>query len=408
MTFRAARSKNWLRLAIIGCVLIAVFVYWRKLPASGAPPKPQLAPKWTLTVSGHVVAPTALSDDGTLYAATEDGWLYAIGAGGRMLWKHEIGPTVAAPVLGDDGTVYVTNKRQQVYAISPDGTEKWLAGGGPYANKNSVWRAGALDGVFFYTSWRGAARAFSVTSGNVKWNGDDGVASGGTASISPSGTVLYPGNGRIDAVDYLGKNVWRYPAMGTPYVEAVMHNQGRAPDGGFWLDSPMAVNSDGTIYAAAGHERLAALNANGTLKWEFIARGSGRCVESPVIAADGTVYFGCEDGTLFALNPDGTKKWTVQTGSNFTAGPLLADDGTIFLANQSGILLVSSQGRLLSRVSHGPLAVSSMTLGPDGTLYIGYQTGTIEAYSMSHGGLMRSAWPKFQHDSRNTGRAAAQ
>lgn len=408
MPFRPPRSKNGLRLGILACVLIAAFVYWRKLPTSRALTNAQLAPKWTFTQNGHIVAPIALSDDGTIYAATEDGWLYAIGAGGRMLWKHEIGPTVAAPVVGDDGTVYVSNKLQQIYAINSDGSEKWRAGGGSYANKNSVWRGGALDGVFIYTSWRGAVRAFSVTSGKVQWEGDDTLAPGGTVSISPSGTVLYPGNGRLDAVDYLGRNAWRYPAIATPYVEAVRQNRGRPPDGGFWLDSPMAVNSDGTIYAAAGHERLAALNANGMLKWEFIARGSGRCIESPVIAVDGTVYFACEDGTLYALNPDGTKKWTVQTGSNFSAGPLLADDGTIFLANQTGMLLVSPEGRLLSRISRETQAVSSMTLGTDGTLYVGYEAGTIDAYSLSHGGLMRSTWPKFQHDSRNTGRAPTQ
>lgn len=400
---RNNRMLSWVVIAIM--VLMAAVVYWHKLPGSGVFSKPQFTPKWTFTVNGHIVAPIALSDDGIVYAATEDGWLYAVGAGGRTLWKHQIGPTVAAPVVGEDGIVYVTNKQQQVYAINPDGSEKWRSGGGPYANRNSVWRGGALDSVFYYTPWRGAVRAFSLTSGNVQWDADDGFAWSGVTAISPGGTVLYPGSGRINAVDYLGKNVWRYPALATPYFEAVRDNRGRPPDGGLWLESPIAVNSDGTIYATADYERLIALKPDGTLKWEFMARGSGRCTESPVIAGDGTVYFGGGDGTLYALNPDGTKKWTLPTGSNISAAPLLADDGTIFIANQTGTLLVSPEGRLLNRIPRGSLAVSSFAMGSDGTLYVAYGMGMIDAYSMTHGGLMRSAWPKLQHDSRNTGHA---
>lgn len=404
------RNKPLIFVVVAVMALMIAGVLWYRLARQGTA-KQQVEAKWTLALNSQITAPIALADDGTLMAATEDGWLYAISPGGRVAWRFQIGPTVGAPSVGEDGTVYVENKEQQVFAIAADGAQKWTTAGRRGARRNlhgdSVWRAGALDGVFYYTFAGDAVQAFSVSTGAAQWAADDGFQMAGAVAVSPSGSVLYPGNGRVDAVDFLGKSVWRYPALGTPYFEAVRANRGRPPDGGLWLDSPIAVNSDGTMYATAELERFVALNPDGSLKWEFMARGSGRSIQSPVIARDGTIFFACSDGTLYAINPDGTKKWAVPTGSSIAVSPILADDGTILLANQSGVLMVSPEGKLSRLSSTNVLLVSSLALGPDGTLYVAYKPGGIKAFRMPHGGLMKSAWPKFQHDLRNTGRAAS-
>src|SRR5579863_5841057 len=90
-----------------------------------------IAEKWRFTQSGPISAALALGDDGTVYAASEDGFLYAIDVSGNLQWKFNAGPLKAAPVLGADGTIYLSNDDQSIFAVNHTGTQQWVTGGGP-------------------------------------------------------------------------------------------------------------------------------------------------------------------------------------------------------------------------------------------------------------------------------------
>lgn len=96
---------------------------------------PPIQQKWRFATSGSVSAALALGDDGTLYAASEDGLVYALDSAGNLKWKFNAGRVRIAPVLGADDTVYVTNEDQLIFAINHDGTQRWSNGGGPNADK---------------------------------------------------------------------------------------------------------------------------------------------------------------------------------------------------------------------------------------------------------------------------------
>ncbi|HKE97259.1 MAG TPA: hypothetical protein VKB34_23310, partial [Povalibacter sp.] len=63
-----------------------------------------------------------------------------------------------------------------------------------------------------------------------------------------------------------------------------------------------------------------------------IAPGAG-----PVVAPDGTVYLANRDGKLMSFKPDGTPGWsrTIAAGQHIVASPAIGSDGTIYVLSVS-------------------------------------------------------------------------
>jgi len=411
------RVIRWILLvvgaAIIGSVIVESYqLHLYSTRFAGAKPAfhenaASIPEKWQFTKSGPIDAALALGDDGTLYAASEDGFLYAIDASGNLRWKFNAGPMQVAPVLGADDTIYVTNEDQFIFGIDHSGTQQWVAGGGPYADKRMGSFTAAIDQTYLYTPWRGLLRAVRLTYGTFAWPAGYGYQNSGSVSRLANGLIVYTGAGRLDAVDSTGRIQWQYPVMNPPLtVDMITKSGGHIPVGNFWLDSAMAVGDDGTLYFCAVDSRLMALTLDGHLKWEFKTKTHSVNRASPVIAVDGTIYFASGDGFLYALRPDGSQKWAFDSESRtFSATPVLAEDETIYVVNDAGLFAVSSEGKLLARAIIGGSVASSPTIAPDGTVYVAGRAGKIVAFAGTHGGLLNSAWPKFQAGPANSGRA---
>jgi len=390
---------------IIGSVLVNSFALHMSYPhfAIGKNP-PAIREKWHFA-SGPVTSALALADDGTLYAASEDGFVYALDPSGELQWKFEAGPMQASPVVGADGTIYVSNEDQLIIAIFRSGVREWAAGGGPYADKRAGSTAAAVDQKYLYTPWRGEIHAFRLTTGTIDWDAGFGYKNSGSISILASGVIVYPGVGRMDAAYWQGQIVWQYPPMDPALTtDMLLKNGGHPPQGNFWQDSGIAVGADGTLYTCATNSRLVALTSDGHFKWDFRTPGDSTNRATPVLASDGTIYFASGDGSLYALDHDGKKKWSLDTGGGLSATPVLAEDGTIYLLN-GALMEISPEGKLLAQTVINGAGLSSPTLAPDGTVYVGSHAGMIYAFSGTHGGLMDSPWPKFQADLANSGRA---
>jgi len=73
-----------------------------------------------------LVAPPALSAAGILYFLPDDGMLYALRSGGRLVWSQEVATGdkdiyyTSAPTIGPDGTVYVGSWDGGLYAFQGD------------------------------------------------------------------------------------------------------------------------------------------------------------------------------------------------------------------------------------------------------------------------------------------------
>jgi len=389
----------------IGAVMIVAAMLWQ----SYAPVPPvhnpyaEIRKKWEFTTEGSVKGALALANDGTLYAASSDGLVYALDPEGNLKWRFRMGPVQANPAIGADGTIYISDEGQHIYALNPNGTQQWAAGGGPYAEQDFQGVAPALDGNFFYTPWGRGLHAIRLSDGNSDTVTGGYYDSGGTITILPTGLVVHAARGRIEAVDADGRIAWQYPPLTD---EAIQNNGGFPPPGNFWLNSAMAVGSDGTIYACAENLHLVAIGADGQLKWAFKPpRDCAGKRAAPVIASDGTVYFFNWDGAFYAVNPDGTQKAAMHIPGLIDVTPVLAEDGTIFGVSGSVLLAISPEGKVTAESQIGVGVTSAPTIGPDGTFYVATLSGKIMAFDGGHGGLMDSPWPKFQHDLANTGRA---
>jgi outer membrane protein assembly factor BamB len=394
-------------LSIIAVLIVIAFLLRRSSTGPGGHGSTASFPeRWQFTATGAITGALALSADGTLYASSADGFVSAVDASGNLQWKFETGPLEAGPTIGPDGTIYVSNNEERIFALNRNGTQQWAVGGGPFADKNVGKTAAAVDQTFLYTPWRGQIRAVRLTNGAFDWAGGIGFGDNCVVTILPGGLIVYPGAGRLDAVDSNGRTEWEYPVQNPPpTVDSILKNRGRPVTGNFWLQSGIAVAADSTLYGGADNSRIVAFTPSGAFKWDFRARSAFHNGASPVIATDGTIYFASGDGSVYALDSDGTQKWSLQTGGAIEDTPMLAEDGTLYAVLAGGLIVVSPDGKLLAKTDISGGVGASPTLGPDGTIYVGSRSGKIFAFSGTHGGLMKSPWPKFQHDLSNSGRA---
>ncbi len=123
------------------------------------------------------------------------------------------------------------------------------------------------------------------------------------------------------------------------------------------------VGPDGTIYTSDSN-RLYAFSPTGELLWTLDGVGLGRPVS---FMPDGTIITG--GNLVAAVNPDGTLKWQFDnpTANVLAAGPNIGPDGNIYVAQEE-------------RIDPGALGVFS--LDPDGNLrWSGGRLGQIEGPS---------------------------
>src|SRR5919198_469798 len=229
------------------------------LPALLAPAPRAAGPGvlWRFATGGRaIITAPAVGRDGTLYAASGDGVLYAVWPDGRERWSLRVGITTgqvppARPVVGPDGTSY-WNLGGSVVAVGPTGHLRWVflatGRGSPVLAHGRV--------LFAAGSYLYAINTTGATAGRYAWRaaiGGAGAATGGPSpAVGSDGTAYVPSpDGNLYAIGPDGLRRWTFSA-GVPL--------------GF---SP-AVGLDGTVYLAAfasGRGTLYALTARGQLRW---------------------------------------------------------------------------------------------------------------------------------------------
>jgi len=112
------------------------------------------------------------------------------------------------------------------------------------------------------------------------------------------------------------------------------------------------------------------------------------CTTSPAIADDGTIYIGDDSGYLRAINPDGSLKWEFSdTDDGFWwSSPAIANDGTIYIGNDDYYLYaINPNGTEKWNFETGDKIRSSPAIGFDGTIYIGSDDGYFYAIDPADG-----------------------
>ncbi len=202
------------------------------------------------------------------------------------------------------------------------------------------------------------------------------------------------------------------------------------------IHSPAAVGLSGVVYVTNGSKNLYAINPDGTLRWVYRANvwlrqnltlgpngliyyagykevwqgtgyvvvgewgslnDSGQVVRSmplsqrvqfaPVVGVNGDVYLTFSTGDVVAFDEHDTLRWTLATGGWPGQAPVIDMMQRIYLSDTYGkTYAVSSQGQLLwTRQSPDNQNRSSVTIGADGTLYIGAYDSKLYAVNPADG-----------------------
>jgi len=145
--------------------------------------------------------------------------------------------------------------------------------------------------------------------------------------------------------------------------------------------------------------------------WRFHPAGSSSFHATPALSADGgTVYLGFASGgfnapgkaTLYALKAptsgqDPQVSWTVDMGvARVMASPTVGSDGTIYVANSTGVLYaVTPEGQVRWTAQTGATVKSAPAIGLDGTIY--HATSDVKMYALSAQGQQKWAFEFAEH-----------
>jgi len=341
---------------------------------------------WSFDAGDEIHSSPAIGSDGTIYIGSDDYNLYAINSTTHTAdWSF---PTTLAvqshPAVTSDGKICFGSNDSYLYVLHPEGVKYWDKKTDGFIGSSP---AIGSDGSIYVGSGDNKLWAFT-SDGDAYWNQPTGDAVSSSPAIGTDGTV------------YVGsEDGYLYSFPGTGGTE-----KWKFPTGGKITSSP-AIGADGTIYIGSQDNYVYAVNPDGSEKWKY--QTGGKVHSSPVIGEDGTIYIGSDDDSLHAIDPvDGTVKWKYGATRWIRSTPAVGADGTIYFCDLNGwVYALRSDGTLRWKYETGGSILSSPAITSDGIIYVGSLDHKLYALKGDSPGLAASAWPKFSHDNRNTGRA---
>ena len=397
-----------LRFAVVivtaaGCIFYWYYLVRRPVPTSSKIPET----KWTKyfeSIDGFYTSPT-VGTDGTLYIAGSK--MYAMDPSNVSRWEYRVDlhDLIESGVFQDEAQNIYFSTVNKVYSLTSSGMKRWETTCGASPKTASSDQGGTFDGSTIYTTCGQSFSAFNKEDGTQLWSMPT-LQRETSPVMLRDGVLAFVRDRRIFAADRAGNILWSYPRVSTSESGAL---DSRGAPLETYIDTPIAVGQDDTIYAGSQIGKFIALNTQGQVKWTYDNGYQMGFRISPVIAAGGTIVAVSVQDVVDAFSPDGTVKWTFHLPQTRNmsrhAAPLLGSDGTIYLLAEQRLVALSDQGKLRWDLPLRGTAMGSPALAPDGTLYIAMAEGTLYSVQTGSRGLLQSAWPKYQHDASNSGRS---
>lgn len=324
--------------------------------------------KWTYQLPAGLNHSLVVDQVGRIYSRSfESGTpglkMHSINPDGTLNWATGVSTdsTYGTPVISKDEELLLTGGNK-LFKIDTNGgltTELVL--------DNTYLREVVLDqdGKYYLS---GRSLASYNPDGTQRWKGSYGATSYGYPTLTKNGVLLVKtssGNyGSLLAVDSkTGSKIWEFSGIGSTSSQS----------------SP-AVSDDGTVYITDKEGDIFAIDSNGILKWKHSLQQTNSPIESadPIIGPDGTIYSVNNKGNLYALSPNGDLKWEYKSGGIYIP-PIIDKNGIIYIALRSSLVALNPEGiQQWSLPLTGPLT-SAPVIAEDGTIYVASISGIIYA-----------------------------
>jgi outer membrane protein assembly factor BamB len=263
---------------------------------------------------GRQTSSPTVAPDGTVFAVSGAGRLFAIEPDGRVRWTAQTGPSLkAAPALGQDGTLYLASMDGKLYAVTPP------AGGGA--------TEGSVRWTFDFGEHLGST---PLVTAEVPPPGANAVGSGASPTIAADGTI------------YLGANNSNFYAI-TPEGRLKWLYETEREVAGIWSTAALSAD-ESTLFFGANRGGIYALDSrNGSLRWQFAMPGS--VYSSPTLDSRGTLYTGSTIRLVLALNSaTGAPIFEYQAEAPVWTAPAIRPDGSLVVADTAGRVMVLGAG----------------------------------------------------------------
>jgi len=281
--------------------------------------RPDGSQKWKTNLGGPMDSSSAaLSSDGSAIYVGAGTYVDALSTtDGSTLWQFSTGSAPASsPAVGPDGTVYAKTQGGSLYALNPTGLSsnrvKWFASipgvsiAAPTISANGFIYLGADDSNFYILN--------AASGAIVRTFAADGAIA--TAAAIDGGGNAYFGtlSGTLYALNSSGTKIWSTPTGGS-------------------IDSSPVIGANGVLYFGDHDRKLYALAlADGSLRWTCPLGDEVRA-SSPAIDSNGIIYVGCYDNNVYAVNPGGTVNRTFAADYWIRSSPVIANGMLYFGSN---------------------------------------------------------------------------
>src|SRR5581483_3999282 len=197
-------------------------------------------------------------------------------ATGRIRWRRGIGPSESSPLVAD-GTLYAADQRGYVYALDDrTGELRWRFDSGAPVKASPTLAGGRI----FIGNYAGEVFALDARSGRMLWSSSGHGNFYSSAAVSGGRVFVGSLDGRVYALSArTGAVLWSFGTNGYVYASAAV-----------WRGLVLIGSYDGTFYALHA--------GSGALAWRFAAGGA---ISGAASVVDGVVYFSTTARRTYAL-----------------------------------------------------------------------------------------------------------
>jgi outer membrane protein assembly factor BamB len=329
---------------------------------------------WRYPTGGRIRSQPAAGGEGTIYALSDDGFLYAFSPAGHVRWASNLGGLVTDSLtVGKDGTVYAGLLSDDVVAVNRRGHVIWRFDAGAPLLGNP---AAANDGTLFVGTTAGTLYSVSI-AGAVEWEITLPARMTEPTVLDAQGTLyLGAADRRLYALTRWGKFKWSLPLPGVP--------------------RHAAIGSGGAVYLVVSDDLLLKVSPAGGILWTFRVGPDGY---GPLVG-ERRVFVGNSTGEITAVSDAGKLLWRRRVGKAIPDWVLA--QGTLSVMNADGVVsnLNRDNGVTVSKTKVGTRG--SLALSRDGELLIGGRDWLVYAYRGLHPDT-GAPWSQGSADERHSG-----